>query len=58
MAIAASYRFDHLKATVIIHDDFLEPQEKRQEIYERVFRYVENAVCQSVMRETGGGGDG
>lgn len=54
MAIVAEYRFEKLKATVRIHDDCMVEEEKRQEIYDRAFRYVEDAYVRAQLAKSGG----
>ena len=49
MAIVAEYRFDDVKATVRIHDDCMVGEEKRREIYDRVFQYVEDAYVRAAL---------
>ena len=53
MAVVADYRFDDLKATVRIHDDLMVEKEKRQEIYDRAFAYVENACIRAALAREG-----
>lgn len=48
MAVVAEYRDETLKTVVRIHDDCLLPPEKRQELHDHIFRYVEDAYIRNV----------
>ena len=48
MAVVAEYRDEKLKTVVRIHDDCLLPPEKRKELFDHIFHYVEDAYIRNV----------
>ena len=58
MAIVAEYRDEKLKTVVRIHDDCMVEPEKRQPLFDHIFRYVEDAYIRNVSAKEAVGGDG